>query len=115
MEVLSRCKEIILRGLVLGVLGNTLVFVVGYVFPPQGFVSERLLRSGIVIENSICRQKVVAVGGASCRTRIRWYNGEEEIVDLPFPLFKGEGIEMVERTIHPPYLPLLREVYYVKD
>ena len=80
---------------------------------PRKFVSERVLRSGMAIKDSICYRKPVAVGSIlECRNRIVWDNGEEEIVDLPFPLFRREGVRVVERTIKPPYLPPRRKVYY---
>ena len=79
---------------------------------PRKFVSERVLRSGMAIKDSICYRKPVAVGSIlECRTELEWEDGEEEIVDLSFPLFGGERIEIIEKIVHIPCLPSLRETY----
>ena len=116
MEIFSKRERILTLGAlssIIGIIIFAIIFAAAYKFPPRKFVSERVLRSGMATENSICYQKPVAFGSIlECRTKIEYNNGEEEIVDLPFPLFRREGIRVVERTIKPLYLPPRRKVYY---
>ena len=115
MEIFSKRERILTLGAlssIIGIIIFAIIFAAAYKFPPRKFVSERVLRSGMATENSICYRKPVAVGSIlECRNRIVWDNGEEEIVDLPFPLFGGERIEIIEKIIHIPCLPSLRETY----
>ena len=85
------------------------VYIFSYTYPQR--VSVKSLGSGMVIENPICYQKVIAIGGfkntyqTMCRERVRWHTGEkageEETVEVPFPALKGERVKLYEVTIYP--------------
>ena len=111
----------ILRACIAGIIGILTVLGV-YTYPPRKFiVSERVLRSGVVIENSNSYRRRVGVFGrpewgltgelTGWLTRVEWDNGEEKSINSSFPLCKGGRIEMIERIVRPLCLPSLRETY----
>ncbi len=95
---------------------------VGYIFlyiHPQE-VTIKTVDIGIAKVNSSCYQKLIEAGGFKntyemrCRTRVEWEKKKrEEIVELPFPLLKGEGVAKCEVTLYPYlHLPPRRQMTY---
>ena len=89
------------------------VYIFLYVYP-RGVVVKNL-GSGVAEGDSVCYQKMVAIGGFKdtyqtvCHTEVEWNTGEKaglkETVELSFPLVKGEGVKLCEIIVYRYFLP----------
>ena len=107
-------KKFELLGLLLFIIAvGFFTCILFYIYPRK--VSVKNLGSGIAIENPICYQKTVAIGGfkntyqTMCRERVEWHTGkkagEEEVIEVPFPILKGEKVKLYEINIYHYFLP----------